>query len=127
MDGDSILAKAPWLRWLVHGLGGGTAVVIGLAAIDAVRDRPEFLPQLLGGNVLFFFVVVAGMFVFDRRLQGFTELQTRHVAAQEQLAAGVQALVTKDDERAREQEILLDHLAIQMDKVVGYLERERAK
>ena len=108
---ESLLAKWPWLRFVLHGIGGGTAVMIGLAAIEAVRQRPDFLPQLLGGNVLMFSALVIGMVVFDRRLQSYAELHGRSVTAQEQLAANVGALVAKDDERAREQDITLNYLA----------------
>lgn len=125
MDGDSILDKAPWLRWLLHGVGGGTAVVIGLAAIEAVKQKPEFLPQLLSGNVLLFGIAAIGLVVFDRRLQSYADLHQRAVAAQEQLAANVGALVSKDDQRAREQDILLGHLARQTDTILRYLEEQR--
>lgn len=125
MNGDPIFAKVPWLSWLLHGVGGGTAVVIGLAAIEAVKQKPEFLPQLLGGNVLFFSALVIGMVVFDRRLQSYAEMHARSVSAQEQLAANVGALVSKDDQRAREQEILLGHLARQTDTILRYLEEQR--
>lgn len=115
MDGDSIfekgLAKVPWLSYLLHGVGGGTAVVIGLAAIEAVKQKPELLPQLLGGNVLVFAIAAIGLVVFDRRLQSYAELHSRSVAAQEQLAANVGALVSKDSEREREQDILVNYLA----------------
>jgi hypothetical protein len=54
---------------------------------------------------------VIGMVVFDRRLQSYADLHARSVSAQEQLAANVGALVQKDDERAREQDITLNFLA----------------
>ena len=109
--GQVIAAKYPWVRYVLHGIGGGTAVAIGLAAIDAVKQKPEFLPQLLSGNVLLFGIAAIGLVVFDRRLQSYAELHTRAVAAQEQLASNVGALVAKDDERAREQDITLNFLA----------------
>jgi hypothetical protein len=123
MAEESILAKMPWLRYLLHGVGGGTAVVIGLAAIEAVKQKPEFLPQLLSGNVLLFGIAAIGLVVFDRRLQSYTELHTRAVAAQEQLAANVGALVAKDDERAREQDITLNYLARNSEKILERLEK----
>jgi hypothetical protein len=127
MEADSILEKAPWLRYVLHGLGGGTAVMIGLAAIEAVKQRPEFLPQLLGGNVLFFSALVLGMVVFDRRLQSYAELHARGVTAQEQLAANVGALVAKDDERAREQDITLNYLARNSEKILQELGELKGK
>lgn len=120
-----IFERLPWLKWLLGGGSAGVAVTLGLALITAVEKHPEFLPQLLNGNVLFFCTLLAGIVVFDRRLQGFTELQQRHVSAQEQLALNVGALVSKDDQRAREQEILLGHLARQTDTILRYLEEQR--
>lgn len=108
---DGLASKLPWLRWIMHGLGGGTAVMLGLAALDLLKQRPEFLPLLLNGNFLMFSVVVIGIVVFDRRWQGEAEIRLRQVTAQEQLAAGVNALVSKDDERAREQDITMNYLA----------------
>jgi hypothetical protein len=119
------IAKGPWLRWALHGFGGGTAIAVGLAAIAAVKERPEFLPQLLSGNVLIFGIGAIGLVVFDRRLQSYAELHSRSVAAQEQLAANVGALVAKDDLRAREQDALLGHLARQSEKILQYLEEQR--
>jgi hypothetical protein len=101
----------PWLKHVLQGLGGGVAVTLGLAAIKAVENRPEFLPQLLSGGFLSFCALVCGMFFFDRRMQQFSELQARHVAAQEALAVNVGMLVAKDDVRAETMEAAMRYVA----------------
>lgn len=123
IPGVLMTSKTPWLRWIMHGIGGGGAVAVGLAVIKAVENRPEFLPQLLGGNAPLFTALLLAMFFANQRFSQFTELQTRNVEANEKLAAGVNALVMKDDQKAREQEILLDHLAKQTEKILAHLER----
>lgn len=107
----AVAAKVPWLRWMMQGIGGGGVLGIAYASIKAVENRPEFLPQLLSGGALSFMALVVGMFIFDRRMQQFTELSTRHVAAQEQLASGVNALAMKNDAKERETQLVLDELA----------------
>jgi uncharacterized protein YbaP (TraB family) len=104
-------AKRLLLKWTLHGVGGGAAISLGLALIEALKQRPEMLPQLLNGGFLSFLALVAGMVIFDRRLGQFAEAHGRGVAAQEELASSVTMLAQKDDQRAREQDILLDHLA----------------
>ena len=103
------LLERPWMRWLLHGLGGGTAVALGIAAIDAVKQHPEFLPQLLNGNFLFFCALVVGMVVFRQDLRQFNEMHGR-------LAEGIERIAQRDDERAREQDITLNYLARNSDK-----------
>jgi hypothetical protein len=64
---------------------------------------------------------MVAMFIVDRRMNAFVELSTRHVVAQEVLAAGVNALVSKDDQRAREQDIMLNHLAASSERILADL------
>lgn len=110
-DIGQVMTGIPWARWILHGLSGGTAVVLGLAGIDAVRSRPEFLQQLVNGGFFYFAIIVVFLFVVDRRAQGFIELQTRNVVAQELLASNVGSLLTQKNERERETQLLLDELA----------------
>lgn len=121
MNGGAIIAKWPWIKYVLHGIGGGAAVAIGLAAIQAVKDRPEFLPQLLGGNVLFFAICVVGMVVFDRRLQSYADLHARSVTAQEALAANVGALVSKDELKDEVNAASDRYMASQLDLIVTKL------
>lgn len=98
---ESIFSKLPWLKYVLHGVGGGTAVILALAAMDVLKTRPEFLPQLLTGGAVPFAALIVCAIIFDRRLGQFTELQLRHVIAQEQLAANVGAVAVKDDTRGQ--------------------------
>jgi len=95
------------LKWL----GGGTGVAVGLAAISAVQNRPEFLPQLVGAPVLLFSFGVLFVVMNERGRRESSSLHLRTVVAQEQLAAGVHQLVTKNDSRERETQLVLDELA----------------
>jgi hypothetical protein len=119
--------KIPAGKYLLHGVGGGAGIYLAVRGVEALERHPEFMPQLLSGGFLSFAALVVGMFVFDRRLQGFTELQMRHVVAQEELAANVGALVAKDDQRAREQDITLNHLAANSERILSELSELRLK
>jgi hypothetical protein len=106
--------KTPAGKYLLHGVGGGAGIYLAIRAVEALEKHPEFLPQLLSGGFLSFAALVVGMVIFDRRLQGFSELQMRHVVAQEELAAGVKNLAMKDDTRAQTQEADMRYLAGEM-------------
>lgn len=106
------------LEWTLTGIGGGAGLAIGIAAVKAVGAHPELVAQLLSGGILYFGIAVASMFVFDKRFRDFNAMQTRSVlsqeknaAAQAELARNVGELVAKDDQRQREQELTLNHLA----------------
>jgi len=120
-------AKGGALRWMLGGLGGGAGVTLALAMIDMVKSRPEFFPQLLNSGLLGFTALMGGMVLFGRKFDAFNEVQLRQVAAQERLAANVGALVEKDDSRAREQELTLNHLARQSDAILQELQRIKAE
>ncbi len=116
------------VRWVLAGAGGGAGVAIGIAAIRALTARPEFLPQLLGGGFLGFSTVIVGLVIFSKKADVFQATQIRAVVAQEQLAHNVGNLVTKItlrdeafEQRAREQDITLNHLARQSDEILKRL------
>lgn len=109
----------------IAAFGGGAGVTVGVAIIELLKARPEFLTQLLNGGMLSFAALMVGMVMFRRQFDGFNANQLRNVIAQEKLAANVGALVAKDDERAREQDLLLDHLASQSDKILQHLQEMR--
>jgi hypothetical protein len=103
------------VKWALTGLGGGAGLALGLAAMKLIQERPEFLPQLLNSGFLFFTALVVGMVVASRKADAFVAMshamQERSVVANERLAQSVGDLALKDDQRAREQEITLNHLA----------------
>jgi hypothetical protein len=105
------------LEWALTGLGGGAGLAVGIAAIKAIASHPEFLPQLLNGGFLYFAALMSGMVIFKRELRDFNAMQLRNVVAQEELARNVGAMVAKDDQRAREQELTLNHLARRSDQL----------
>jgi hypothetical protein len=127
--------KAKTVQWVLAFAGGGAGLILGMAAIEAFRARPEFLPQLVGGGGLWFAALVVGMVMFRSEMKSFNAVQTRSVVAQERLAENVGGLVEKIalrdeavEQRAREQELTLNHLARQVDLTLGHiveLRRER--
>jgi hypothetical protein len=124
MNGASI-ARSAALKWGAGAAGGGAGAMLGYEAIKAVSARPEFLPQLLSSGVLGFAALVVGMVIFRKQFESFNATQQRHAGAQEQLAANVGALVGKDDQRAREQDIMLDHLSRTSDRILTELRELR--
>jgi hypothetical protein len=116
-----VLKAKGLLSWALGFFGGGAGITLGYAAIQAVKARPDFLQQLLSGGALWFASLVIGMVIFRRQLEVFNAMQLRHVIAQEKLAQNVGELVTRDDQRAREQDLLLNHLARNSDEILRQL------
>jgi len=114
------------VRWVLTAAGSGAGIVLGLAGIKVLVTRPEFLPQLVSGGGLWFAALAIGMVMFRSEMRNFNSMQERHVVAQERLAENVGALVSKDDQRAREQDLLLNHLARQSDKILEELQTQRS-
>jgi len=114
-------------KWALGGLGAGGGVTLGLAVIEMVKARPEFFPQLLNSGLLGFGALMFGIVVVGKKFDAFNVTQLRQVAAQEQLAANVGALIEKDDNRLREQELTLNHLARQSDQILEELKQLKAE
>jgi hypothetical protein len=115
-------------QWTLGAFGGGAGLVLGIAAIKALMARPEFVPQLLSGGFLGFSALIVGMMIASRKADAFLSAHVRSVVASEQLAHNVGELVTKIstrdealEQRAREQELTLNHLARQSDEILRRL------
>jgi mevalonate kinase len=108
-------------EWAIAGLGLGSGATVAVVAVRAIAAHPELLAQLLNGGFLYFSALMAGMVLFRKEFRDFNAMQARHVAAQEKLAASVGDLVSRDDQRAREQEITLNHLARQSEEILKHL------
>jgi hypothetical protein len=76
----------PWVGRAAAGLGIGSGISLAFAAIQAIRQHPEFLSTLTGGSVLIFSGAIIFLVIFDRRLKSFGDMQMRNVVAQEQMA-----------------------------------------
>ena len=112
-------------RWVLAGIGSGAGATIAIAAIQAARYRPEFVPQLLNGGFLFFAALIFAMVLIDRKAERFLSVQGRTVLAQELLAENLGGLAVKmvlrdeaAEQRARELEITINHLARQSDEIL---------
>lgn len=117
------------VKWIFAGAGGGAGLALGIKAISAVMQRPEFLPQLLNGGFLFFAVLVVGMVMASKKADAFVAMHERTVVAQEQLAANVGALVNSQSQERRETDLLVNHMArttnkiaVQYDEIMGRLD-----
>ena len=106
-------------KWVLAGVGGGAGVAIGVAAIRAVTARPEFLPQLLNGQFLFFAALLVGMVIASRKGDAFLAMHERQIIAQEQLTANVGALVSNQSQERRETDLLVNHMARTHEKIAG--------
>jgi len=120
--------KAGKFRWALAGLGGGAGVTIGVAAIQAIRYRPEFVPLLLNGGFLFFAALIFAMVLIDRKADRFLAVQERTVSAAELLATNLGGLAAKMvlrdeamEQRARELELTINHQARQSDEILRRL------
>jgi len=118
--------KSSLLKWALGSVGGGAGVTIAISAVNALKERPEFVPQLLSSGFLGFAALTVGMVMFNRQFQSFNAMQERHVIAQEALAQNVGALVSKNSEEARELELTVNHLARQSDQILDELRRIKA-
>jgi hypothetical protein len=98
-------------KYLAGGLGSGAGAWIAYQTIQAVEHNPAFLPQLLNVGVLAFGFATVALVVFARSFSKFAEAQARTATALEDLAAHVGEAAAKDEQRVRENDILLNHLA----------------
>jgi hypothetical protein len=119
-------AMSPWIRHAIQGVGIGGGGMIAIEAIKELGKHPELLPQLTSGVIPYICFAIVALVIVDRRLGTFSEMHAKGVAAQEMLAANVGALVMKDDQRAREQDILLDHLARNSEETLSLVKQTRA-
>jgi hypothetical protein len=71
--------------------------------------------------VIIILLITVGGPMLDDRFRRVIEAMRESSQAQQRLADNVGALVMKDDQRAREQELLLNHLARQSDTILREL------
>jgi hypothetical protein len=98
--------------------GGAVSAYLAITMLkDVVKAEPRMILQTLTNwGPLFFFAMVI-VFLGDKR---FGEMITvsrenadaalQNAKAMQELADGVRMIASRDDQRAREQELLLDHL-----------------
>jgi hypothetical protein len=132
-SGKGLMGPVPeWLRPSVSfglaGLGCGSGGYLIYAAIQTIRVHPEMLAQLTSTQVLIFGIAAIFLWIYYKgsiRNSEFqmknVEIQARNAASSEQLAEAVRKLAEKDDQQAREQDILLNHLATQNQEILDRL------
>lgn len=107
----------------------GTAGVIAYALLAIMRGSPQAALAVLTSWGPLFAVVLALLMLLDRWGQRFgdkllettaasaaaqqasAEAQKANAEAQRSMAAAIERIAAKDDERARERELAMDHLA----------------
>jgi hypothetical protein len=121
-EGVVLRAKTGAVRWVLTAFGGGAGAALGYTAIQAIKAHPELLQQLLSSGAFGFAALIIGMVIFRQQFENFNVTQQRGVFAQEQLAISISELVSRDDQRAREQELTLNHLARGTDEILRRLD-----
>ena len=123
-------AKSATLRWGLSAFAGGSGLGVAIAAMQVVKARPEFLPQLLTSGPLAFTAFIVMMVMFHRQFAQFNATNERHAVAQEEAAKSFAVLAEKigardeaAEQRARENELTLNHLARQNEQILAELKR----
>jgi hypothetical protein len=119
------------LNWFSGGVGAGFVYIL----FEFSKSQPQVISALLrdwGDN---FILLIALMILGNRYMSQTSQFQSDNirlhgesiraqgdsVRAQERLAENVGKLVEKDDQRAREQDIMLNHLARGNEEIIGHL------
>jgi len=109
---------AQLLRMFAAGSGAGIGAVAAFFAAmnpDALAHVAASWPGVVLG------LGCGGIFVLDRRFgHGITAVREM-AAAQQGLTGAVEQLVKRDDQRAREQDLMLDYLGTQTEKILNCL------
>ncbi len=105
-----------WLQKLIFGcgIGGGAALMFFLAdkqPIRLIEMLEKFGPET--------FLGVIALVILDRNMKSGISIQRDSVAAMEKAADAVKQIANKDDERVREMELVVDHLARGMRELRG--------
>lgn len=122
--------KATAVRWVT----GGTACAVAIKVLDVLQQQPQMVEKILNWGPPFFLAVL-GIYLVDRRAAQFVAAQERNAGAIERfvgeqhrladstrdIAESVHFVSQRDDQRAREQDILLDHLAQNSEQVLEKL------
>jgi hypothetical protein len=131
--GSKAFATDVVAKLMLTGAGGGVGSIVIYVAWQLAKEEPKaFIDALVrlgeswGPMALVSIVVVSVLSFIGNKLidvnrehgkqmieisREHGEAQTKTAVAMEQLAAGVGRIAEKDDERQRENELILDHLA----------------
>lgn len=101
------------------GFGIGAGGVVALAIFDVVRSQPEMTMKLLDAWGAPFVLMVAGMYLADRRMGQMIQTGKENAQALTSMAGAIDRIATKDDQREREQELLVNHLIAEIKDVKG--------
>ena len=98
-------------RWLQHLLFGGAMTSIGAVVYTLAEKEPRLLIETLQKFGPSTFLGLVALVILDRGLKNGITILREGTIAQQRLADAVQAIAQKDDERARELELVVGHLA----------------
>lgn len=106
------------LKLILGGSGAGAGAVLGLAVWRLVESEPAAVLQLVSGWGPLAVLGVVGMVLADKRFGQLIDSQAKNAEAQQSLAAAVNRLVERDDEKAREMELVIGHLARNTERIL---------
>lgn len=109
-------ANGDWKKTAIRWGTGGTVCAVVLKVLDILHQQPQMLTAIVSWGPLFVLAVI-GIYVVDKRAGQFVAATEKNAVATAQLAASVDVLSRKDDQRERETEIVLNHLANGMEQL----------
>lgn len=118
------------MRWFMGAFGGGLAGGSIYLMFKLYASDREVALQVIDSVPLFVIIVLlitVGGPMLDDRFRRVIEAMQEGSRAQQKLADNVGTLVMKDDIRAREQDILLNHLARTSETILGEVRKFRCE
>ncbi|MGH9580043.1 MAG: hypothetical protein ACRD2R_03540 [Terriglobales bacterium] len=114
--GEAVMGKL----MLSGGLGAGFAITY--YAIDILRSEPRFALETLSQWGPYFALSVMVLVIADRRSGQAIEIARTNSDAMHSIAQAMDRIATRDDQREREHELLLDHLNTTNGKIFDELQ-----
>ena len=97
--------------------GFGAGMVVAMAVLEVIRSQPQMAMTMLDkwGAPFALTVIVVGL--FNQRAGQLIQIGKENAQAIGSMAGAIDRIATKDSQREREQEILVDHLNSEMREV----------
>jgi hypothetical protein len=90
---------------------GGAVTSLGAMVFTLAEKEPKLLIETLQKFGPATFLGLVALVILDRGLKSGAAILREGTAAQQKLADAVQAISARDDERSREMELIVDHVA----------------
>jgi hypothetical protein len=109
----------------IFGGSAGVGFILAQAAYKLAESQPSAVVEVVRGWGPLGVIGIVGMVLVDRRWAQSIEAHGKVAESQQVLAVAVQKIADKDDQRIREQELVLDHLSKTNEKIFTTLEAMR--